>query len=81
VGRPPKATTQITLMVPDDLLRQAELVAAKWSRPGVPVTRLDVLRAAAVQAIPVFLAEAGEPVAPAAPPSKPASPKKPSSKR
>ena len=79
VGRPPKATTQITLMLPDELLRRLEAIAAAWSRPGISISRMDVLRAAAVDAVPRFEADAG--ISPPPPPSEPTATPAPSGKR
>jgi predicted DNA-binding protein len=45
-GRPAKSTTQITLRVPDEWLPRADALAKKLSRPGLPTTRVDALRAA-----------------------------------
>jgi hypothetical protein len=64
VGRPKNAipTTQITLVLPNPLMAQIARLEALWSRPGIPVNRTDVIRAAVLDAVPRFLAEAGEPV-------------------
>ena len=67
VGRPPNPikTTQITLVLPNPLMDQIARLEVLWSRPGIPVTRTDVIRAAVLDAVPRFLAQAGEAPAPA----------------
>lgn len=40
------STVQITIRVPRDWPARAEKIADKLSRPGIPCTRMDALRAA-----------------------------------
>jgi hypothetical protein len=45
--RPPSENTfQVAFKIPDAWIEKADEIAAKMSRPGITVTRTDVLRSA-----------------------------------
>jgi len=50
--RPPSQNAvQISIRVPPEWLQRADAIAAKMARPGLEMTRADVLRMALVQGL------------------------------
>ncbi|WP_394841310.1 hypothetical protein LZC95_30095 [Pendulispora brunnea] len=60
--RPPSPNAiQISIRVPPEWLERADVVATKMSRPGLEMTRADVLRMALVQGLDLVEREVKKP--------------------
>jgi hypothetical protein len=57
MARPTADTVQITFRIPKDWLNQADKVASLISRPGLPASRTDALRAAIARGLTFLLTD------------------------